>query len=161
MGVVPEASTGYNDTIDCLLACTCREAAGFVTACVPVVAGTALVGHTLERLLQLQRAPPWAADPQHLAAARAATAYLGYEALMYRPVLIDVKDWYSRKVSAKVEEHKGLARALGADGGPPESPLRTPAATATSSIIKLHLASQVPCAKATIQPWYQNSTTRR
>jgi hypothetical protein len=28
-------------------------------------------------------------------------------------------------------------------------------------IIKLHLASQVPCAKATIQPWYQNSTTRR
>jgi hypothetical protein len=28
-------------------------------------------------------------------------------------------------------------------------------------IIQLHLASQVPCAKATIQPWYQNSTTRR
>ena len=31
----------------------------------------------------------------------------------------------------------------------------------TIIIIKLHLASQVPCAKATIQPWYQNSTTRR
>jgi hypothetical protein len=33
--------------------------------------------------------------------------------------------------------------------------------TAPLIIIKLHLASQVPCAKATIQPWYRNSTTRR
>lgn len=97
----------------------------------PVVAGTALIGHTLERQLQLQSAPAWTADPKHLAAAREATGYLGFECLLkYRPVLIDVADYITGKVPAMQEGYSGLQRDLDAGGMPSELFLQKPAAAA-------------------------------
>jgi hypothetical protein len=113
-----------------MAACTCREATTFVEACVPVVAGTPLIGHTLERLLQQQRAPAWAANPQHLAAARAATNYLRFEQLLLRPALVDAADWLEAEALASQQERAELQQGIDAAGKPAAPLLGSAAADA-------------------------------
>ena len=118
-------------------ACTCREATAFVEACVPVVAGKPLIGHTLERLLQQQRAPAWAANPQHLAAARAATNYLRFEQLLLRPALVDAADWLEAEALASQQELAELQQGLDA-AGKPAAPLLGTADTDEAFLSLLH-----------------------
>eukprot|EP00775_Hariotina_reticulata_P005894 gene5894-6135_t len=59
-------------------------AKSFVEQCVPVVVGTFAVGHSLEQLVKVGKAPEWTTDKQWLAAARAATGWLELEELLFR-----------------------------------------------------------------------------
>jgi hypothetical protein len=98
--------------------CRCRLAMSFIEHCVPVVAGTFNVGHTLERLIQLRQAPAWASNLHHLTAARAATGYLHFEHLLvWRPQLLDSLQWLKAEASAKQQEVQQLLQELAAEAG--------------------------------------------
>lgn len=63
-----------------------------------MLAGTPLIGHTLEYLLQQGQGPKLAADAQHLAAARDAGGFPRFQHLLWRPLLLDALEWVQREL---------------------------------------------------------------
>lgn len=140
----------------------------FIEHCVPVVAGIFNIGHTLERLVQLQRAPAWTSNAQHLAAARAATSYLQFEhLLLWRPQLLDSLHWLQAEVSAKQQEAQQLQQELAAEaGGQPAPPLlRTAAADAAMLQLladcgALKTLAMLPALRHQVKQQLQNAATQ-
>jgi hypothetical protein len=90
---------------------------------VVVVAGTVLVGHTLEYLLQQGQGPKWAEDAQHLAAACDAAGFPRFEHLLWRPLLIDASEWVQRERIQLCQVGRFAALAATADGRKHQEPL--------------------------------------
>jgi hypothetical protein len=140
----------------------------FIEHCVPVVAGTFNIGHTLERLIELQQAPAWASNSQHLAGARAATSYLQFEYLLvWRPQLLDSLHWLEAEASANQQEVQQLQQELSAEaGGQPAPPLlRTAAADAAMLRLladcgALKTLATLPALRHQVKQQLQNAATQ-